>query len=960
MKRYSIIIIVLYFSVLSCFAAGDLSDKTFKNPDREYGPMTWWHWVNGHNTRDGIHKDLVSMHKVGLRGVQVFNAHMYMPEGPVKFGSDKWLEMTKYAVEQCDSLGMKFTIMNSAGWSGSGGPWIDYDRAMKKLVFAETAVEGGKQVTIRLTVPKLTLGYYKEVAIIAIPAEYPAEQIENLDCKILVMNKLLKLTPEVEKSAIPLEKIINLTAFTDAEGNLNWKAPQGKWTILRFGYTLTGQKTHPAAYGGEGFEVDKLDSDAVNFQFDQGLNKLLKSTQKYLGNTFEGILFDSYEASYQNWTGKLPAAFKELNGYDIIPYLPVFTGRPVVSLRQSEQVLFDFRHLLDQMIAKEYYGTMQKRAHENKLIVYAEGQGGPLNPSVVLDYVDVPMNEFWNPDTRARLPKIRLTASCANLQGKQIVAAEAFTSTPENGKWQNTPWTMKKPGDLAFAGGINRYCFHSYVQQPYDLKPGFTMGRYGTLFGRLSTWWDMSGAWMQYITRSQYLLQLGETVADVAFLHHDDIRYNFAESSVRVPHGFNYEIIYPKDIQGATYTNGKVILRSGRSYKLLVVAEDTRFIDFNTLTTLAQLVKDGAVLSSMKPETNPSYKESIVHSQQIGDKLIEDMWSGLNGKKDYVKSYGKGKLFWGKKLEEVISLSNIAADINFGDQTGKGALYFIHRTMKSSDIYYITNQTVNEIKSNITFAVKGKVPQLWNAATGEISNNLTYKFTADGTQVAINFDSYGSWFIVFNQDSAPGITGQTAIPLTPLAKKVVVNGKWKITFDDTHQMKDGLEQTELTSWHLNPDERVKYYSGKATYSNQFQISTAVVKCTTKCILYFTDLYDIATVEINDKEVGTLWKKPYSIDVTNFVVSGNNRLVIHVANKWINRLIGDEQLPTDLDYQNKGSKFTNGRLLKFPEWISKNEQPADRKRIAFTTWQHYTAESPLVSSGLIGEVSLEIY
>lgn len=101
MKKMLLIFFLICFPVLS---EGQISEDVFRNPSREYGPMTWWHWINGNVTKEGIRKDLIAMHKNGMRGVQMFNVHIYLPKGPLKYGSDQWIDYVKYAVEICDSL----------------------------------------------------------------------------------------------------------------------------------------------------------------------------------------------------------------------------------------------------------------------------------------------------------------------------------------------------------------------------------------------------------------------------------------------------------------------------------------------------------------------------------------------------------------------------------------------------------------------------------------------------------------------------------------------------------------------------------------------------------------------------------------------------------------------------------------------------------------------------------------
>jgi len=86
---------------------------------------------------------------------------------------------------------------------------------------------------------------------------------------------------------------------------------------------------------------------------------------------------------------------------------------------------------------------------------------------------------------------------------------------------------------------------------------------------------------------------------------------------------------------------------------------------------------------------------------------------------------------------------------------------------------------------------------------------------------------------------------------------------------------------------------------------------------------------------------------------------DNTLEVRVANRWINRVIGDESLPTDLTYQPEGTnKFTDGRLKQLPAWLYDRTRLSERQRHSFTTWKHYNSDSPLVPSGLLGPVKIE--
>lgn len=925
--------LLLACTCISGVQAQPLDRETFSSPGLDYGPMTWWHWINGNVTREGITKDLHAMHDVGIRGVQMFNTHMYLPKGPVEFASDEWFDLVHHAIATCDSLGMKFTCMTGAGWSGSGGPWISKDQAMKKFVWSETTCKGGK-VGLNLPMPKIKDNWYRDEAVIAVPAEYAAGMIPDLDTKVLLANKAMLITPSVFPEAAQVldpGQVIDLTSDMDASGYLRSRLPEGEWTVIRFGYTLTGKKSHPAAYGGEGYEVDKFDQEAVAYQWDCLMGKLCKGNSRYLGKTFEGILFDSYEAHWSNWTDRMFERFEKLNGYDLRPWIPVLTGRYVKSVAQSEKVLSDFRKLCDHLITEGFYGTMQKKAHEAGMVVYAEGQGGPV-PACAMDKIDVPMNEFWTPDAKGRLTKIKLTATQAGYRGRRIVAAEAFTSKPENGKWQNTPAKMKKPGDLAFAGGINRYCFHTYAMQPHDyLAPGFALGRYGIMLSRLNTWWDLSPAWMKYITRSQYILQQGQTVTDVAFLFHEDIRYNFPSGMVRIPQGYDWSVVYPAQFDGAVYADGKIALPSGHKVSMIIVTDNGK-MGKATMQTLHDLAAAGAPVAFLG-------QIPAGHEELTGNMLkMSNVYRGLKAKDAVIKA-------------------GITPDVTF-DTNMENKVYWLHRQSPDYDWYYLTNQTENTLSFRAVFRdADSRQPEIWDPVTGKVRNIYASEDRASGVKADMKLGPYESVFVVFDDRMDPDMKYEEE---PALHKRIALEGSWDVCFEDSRQMPDKAVFKTLTPWNTDSDERIRYYSGKAIYTTEIKVSGKDIEGSTRAVLSLGNVKDIAAVEVNGTECGTAWTAPFCVDITDALKEGSNTISIRVANTWINRVIGDEQHPADLKYETKGSKFTIGRLAEYPSWMNSGAQPEKRKRVTFYTWKHYEADSPLVESGLMGPVSIDIY
>lgn len=149
---------------------GDALLERFATPGPEARPHTWWHWMNGNVTTDGITRDLEALARVGVGGVQMFDVGCGIPQGPAKTLSDEWVKVIRHAADECGRLGLSFTMHNCPGWSSSGGPWITPDIAMQQLVWSEATVSGGKGVNQMLPLPFTRLDHYRDALAIAFPA----------------------------------------------------------------------------------------------------------------------------------------------------------------------------------------------------------------------------------------------------------------------------------------------------------------------------------------------------------------------------------------------------------------------------------------------------------------------------------------------------------------------------------------------------------------------------------------------------------------------------------------------------------------------------------------------------------------------------------------------------------------------------------------------------------------------
>ena len=155
-------------TVMGVFAQdADSLQRDFLNPPTSARPRVWWHWMNGNITREGIQRDLEWMKRVGIGGLQNFDASLMTPKVVDKrlaYMTPEWKDAFRYAATLADQLGLEMAIASSPGWSETGGPWVRPEQAMKKLVWSETRVPGGARFGGTLAHPPSVTGPFQGVA----------------------------------------------------------------------------------------------------------------------------------------------------------------------------------------------------------------------------------------------------------------------------------------------------------------------------------------------------------------------------------------------------------------------------------------------------------------------------------------------------------------------------------------------------------------------------------------------------------------------------------------------------------------------------------------------------------------------------------------------------------------------------------------------------------------------------
>lgn len=724
---------------------------------------------------------------------------------------------------------------------------------------------------------------------------------------------------ENDSLVIKASKVIDLTQKCYVDGTLHWDVLEGNWIILRVGMTPTGVTNAPASAEATGYEIDKMSKKHIEKHFQEFIGEIMKRIPEEDRKTFKVVVQDSYETGAQNFTDDFLDSFQEKYGYDPTPYLPTYYGSVVNSQLESDRFLWDMRRLVADKVAYDYVGGLREVCHKHGLHTWLENYGHWGFPGEFLMYggqSDEIGGEFWSEGELGNIEN-RAATSCGHIYGKRKISAES--NTCGGPAFSRYPALFKQRGDRFFAEGINNSLLHVYISQPYeDKNPGMNAA-FGNEFNRKNTWFSQLDVYLDYLKRSNYMLQQGRNIADVAYFIGEDTPKMTGITQPELPVGYQFDYINAEVIEKYMIVkDGYLTLPHGTQYRILVLPE-LETMRPELLTKIRQLVKEGAIVLGPSPKRSPSLQNQPQADKQV-QTLAAELWGKIDGVNVKLKKIGKGTVMSGLSLEEAFAFLDIVPDCNLPND---GSILFGHRTLDDTEIYFITNQTNVERLISPEFRVKGLQPELWDATTGSVRILPAFDKHKNTTEVPLKLAPYESAFIVFREKAGKPSAGGFNTNYPEPEPLLSLNGPWYVQFDSSRKGPEEPVLFEtLQDWTKSGDERIRYYSGTATYTCKFDLgeSEEIMDIS----LDLGDLTAMAKVRVNGEYLGGVWTKPYRIDISNAIKSGDNTLEIEVVNTWMNRLIGDLQLPED-------------------------------QRLTWCPVNPYKKDSPLQPSGLFGPV-----
>ena len=464
------------------------------------------------------------------------------------------------------------------------------------------------------------------------------------------------------------------------------------------------------------------------------------------------------------------------------------TGVVVESPSATEGFLLDLRRTISECIADNHYGTLHRLAHEHGAILMTEA----VNPAIAVDGMEYCKNtdwvgsEFWVRAGQNWKPNdVGDATAGGRIYGKKVNFSEAFTG----GGWQDHPFALKAMGDHHYTEGVNRMMLHVWNEQYVPTRAPGVPGA-GTPFNHTNTWWRAGQPWRDYMKKAQALLQEGDPVSDILYFAGENIpcrsilhpKHGSAwAADPAPPDGFMHDTINRDGLlRLTTVQNGRIVVNNTLSYRVLVLRASEPYLTPKVAAKLKELVESGAVVVGPRPTYSPSLEQGAA-GQEAVKQVAAELWGNIDGKTVTENRVGKGRVFWGKPLKDVLAAVGVTPDVEFNklvdSVTGKpvtvtmdsqkgtnpvlvGAerkgwgVEYLHKQGKGYDFYFLTNQEYFPVSTEVSFRVTGRIPELWYADTGQIVEAPVWREQGGRTVLPIEFDPAGSVFVVFRKASA--------------------------------------------------------------------------------------------------------------------------------------------------------------------------------------------------------------
>lgn len=861
-------------------------------------PWTRWWWLGSEVNKKDLTTVMQDYQKAGLGGLEI--TPIYGVTGHdakwIPFLSNDWMDVFDHTLSEAKRLDLGIDLANATGWP-FGGPWVGEDDASKNMQFTRYQIKAGERLKEKVVLqqePLVRTENYKPRDIDEI--KQPLSANTNMQA--------LSLDQVRFKIWLPLQRLmayadgggsLDLTSKVDKDGNLDWVAPAGNWTLIGLFMGQHGKQVERAAPGGEGNVIDHFSKTAL-------AHYLSKFDQAFKGHDISylrGFFNDSYEVDdargQSNYTPNFLEEFKRRRGYDLAQELIALTKKD--KTERDLRVLCDYRMTIDELILEQFTGEWKKWAVGKRKIVRNQSHGSPANTLDLYGVVDIPEIEG------TELLRIKFASSTSHVMGKKLTAAESATWLNEH--FVSTLSDVKKALDTYFIGGVNHIVYHgTSYSPPADTWPGYLF--YAAVeFTQANPFWQQFPALNHYVARTQSLLQDSKPDNDVLlyfpiydkyqisgrdFLwHFDGMKPEFNgtpfEIAATTMHENGYSFDYISDRQIAQLqSGGKTIVAAGAKYQTIVLPA-TAFMQLASLKKVWELAENGASILALQhlPKDIPGlggYEANKAQYDQLVSKLHFEATANPAVKKAVL---GKGVIYLSDQLVAMLELaairkeSMIKAGLEFiRSQRGTGQLYFIaNRTGKALEGWYPVN---SNLQNSICF----------NPMNDAIGKPSTRKTATDSWEIYLQLATDES---VLLQTSKDPVNISNYPYYQKMGKSIELNGPWTLKFLKGGPVLPAPRQlASLQEW-TSIDTSYQYFSGTASYTTSFK---KPVGTSNAYLLNLSQVRESADIILNGVKLASIIGPEFQLSIDASILKADNQLEIQVANSMANRIIDLEK------------------------------------------------------------------
>ena len=886
--------------------------QSFQNPPDDSRIMMRWWWFGPAVSQAEIDRELGLMKDAGIGGVEVQPVYPLMLDDAssgirnLAYLSDDFIEVLRFAARRAGELGLRFDLTLGSGWP-YGGPQVSIADAAGRL-----RVE-------RVNVP---VSVYR----IPLPAMANGEKL------------LAVFAAQSDGKSIIRDSLNELTTIRDGAVILNEDAGS-PLQIQFFISSRTGMQVKRPAVGAEGFVLNHLDRTSVEGYLKKVGDRLM---QAFDANRPYAVFSDSLEVYSSDWTGDFLDEFKKRRGYELRPFLPALVndmGRNSLSLRH------DWGQTLTELLNERFLKPLQDWSHRNRTRFRVQCYGTPAAALSSNAYADLSEGEGhqWK-----RLSATRWASSANHIFGRSVTSSETWTWL-HSPSFRATPLDIKAEADLHFLQGVNQLIGHGWPYTAPGVEyPGWRFYAAG-VFNEKNPWWIVMPDVAKYLQRVSFLMRQGEPRNDVAiYLPNDDAWSSFNIGSVNLietlrdrlgpdlissvlESGYNFDF-FDDQVLAKTGRVENGSLRLGPNQYKIVILPNVEQIPTETLMKFVEFARTGGLLIATRraPSQSPGFQAKISDHQRIGD-ISKRLFEGNSA---------PGHLVVDEKAElGALLTSAMKPDLTLTPATPD--IGFIHRTTAEAEIYFLANTGNTSRRTTVTFRVAGLNPEWWDPMSGEVKAAQVSARNERGVSTDLTLEPYESRIFVLSRRDVL----RSEKSLSQNSQSMDLSEDWQVAFGANPPVR----MANLRSW--TNDERTKFYSGTAEYEKSFVLNPGFFNKRARVRLDFGrgqpvqgpqdprangmqallegPIRESAVVYVNGRRAGSVWCPPYSIDITDYLRTGDNRLRIVVANTAINQMAA-HALP---DY-----KLLN---LRYGERF----QPQDMDKV-----------QP-IPSGLIGKVTL---